>query len=276
MSDSANDKMSVLGILTSGEDSHLQEYKSTVTEIYSSDENLQAELFSSELIAPNKPVYLRTQLQDSQGNAIVQFDWLCEKLMHLIMVSDDLHSFSHLYPTYKSDGCFDVKARFLKSGRHTLFSHYKPTDQPEALSVLKVNVPGSTSLSSPIVDFSSTQSIENTSVKLCISERTDNLGEGLTLTFRLRDKTTKVPIQDLQPHLGNWAYLVMIHRSSNLAREDYIYAYAIKGEMPGQLKVITRVPKLGQYKLWLQFRQNDRVLVAEFWLNFVKKLDLGN
>jgi hypothetical protein len=109
-----------------------------------------------------------------------------------------------------------------------------------------------------------------------LSERTDNLGEGLTLTFRLRDKTTKVPIQDLQPHLGNWAYLVMIHRSSNLAREDYIYAYAIKGEMPGQLRVITRVPKPGQYKLWLQFRQNDRVLVAEFWLNFVKKLDLGN
>ncbi|HEY9606147.1 MAG TPA: hypothetical protein V6C85_31360, partial [Allocoleopsis sp.] len=58
----------------------------------------QAKLTAPKDITPNKLVPLVINVQDSAGKAITKFDTFQEKLMHLIVVSDDLQFFSHIHP----------------------------------------------------------------------------------------------------------------------------------------------------------------------------------
>jgi hypothetical protein len=107
----------------------------------------QAKLVTSTTITANKPVSLMIEIQDSAGKAITKFDTFQEKLMHLIVVSDDLQFFSHLHPQYQNNGSFTVEANFPRSGNYTIFSDYKPAAEEEQVSVLKTQVPGNNSSS---------------------------------------------------------------------------------------------------------------------------------
>lgn len=53
-------------------------------------ENFQAKLSVSEAITANRPVTLLIDIQDSKGKAVSKFATFQEKLIHLIVVSDDL------------------------------------------------------------------------------------------------------------------------------------------------------------------------------------------
>ena len=57
----------------------------------------QAKLTAPKNITPNKPVLLVIDIQEPDVKAITQFGTFQSKLMHLIMVSDDLQFFSHLH-----------------------------------------------------------------------------------------------------------------------------------------------------------------------------------
>jgi hypothetical protein len=119
-------------------------------------EKTQAKLTKPGIIALAKPIPLKIDIADRQGKAIAQFDTFQEKLMHLIVVSDDLQFFDHIHPQYKGSGRFEVAATFPQPGSYTLFSDYKPTGQKEVVSVLKVQVPGS-SPSASAIDLSRTK-----------------------------------------------------------------------------------------------------------------------
>ena len=86
----------------------------------------QVKLKVPNILTPNKNIPIVIGVQDSDGKAIANFDTFQEKLMHLILVSDDLQFFSHLHPTYKENGQFEVAARFPQAGNYTFFSDYKP------------------------------------------------------------------------------------------------------------------------------------------------------
>ena len=66
-------------------------------------------------ITVNTPVALAIDVKDRQGKSIAKFDKFQEKLMHLIVVSDDFESFNHLHPIYKGNGRFEVLADFFKA-----------------------------------------------------------------------------------------------------------------------------------------------------------------
>jgi hypothetical protein len=74
----------------------------------------QAKLFTSAKIIANKPVSLTIDIQDSAEKAITKFDTFQEKLMHLIVVSDDLQCFSHLHP---QPGKYKLWGQFNRNGK---------------------------------------------------------------------------------------------------------------------------------------------------------------
>ena len=226
----------------------------------------KAKLTTPDKIAPNTSVELAIEIRDSNGNAIANFDTFQEELMHLIMVSDDLQSFAHLHPVYKSNGRFEVEARFPKPGSYTFFSDYKPTGQQERVSVLKTRVSGDRP---PAVkmDVSRTKTFADTKVKLELSEATVKAGEEVTLVFDLQDAANNKPIADLQPYLGEKGHLVILRQSSPLTSNDYVHAHALKDTPPGQVHFTTRFPRTGKYKLWGQFNRNGKIVTADFWVN---------
>ena len=101
-------------------------------------------------LAPNQPINLVIDIQDATGKPVNKFDIFQEKIMHLIIVSDDLRFFDHIHPEYKENGRFEVTANFPESGSYTLFSDYKPAGNKEIVSLMNITIPG---VSSPPQKF---------------------------------------------------------------------------------------------------------------------------
>jgi len=218
-------------------------------------------------IAPNQPTPVVINIQDSSGKAIAKFDSFQTKLMHLIVVSDDLQFFDHLHPDYKGNGRFEVVANFPKPGNYTLFSDYKPTQQSEQVSVLKTQVPGKENSSTAAANFNYAKTFGNTKVNLTTSQPTIKAGQEVHLMFDLRDAVSNQPLKDLQPYLGEKGHLVILQQSPSLTKEAYIHAHAMKDTTDGKVHFMTQFPQPGKYKLWGQFNRNGKIVTSDFWVN---------
>ncbi|MBD2214741.1 hypothetical protein H6G27_33560 [Nostoc linckia FACHB-104] len=228
----------------------------------------QAKLKVPSHISPNQNIPISIDVQDLNGKAITNFDTFQEKLMHLIVVSDDLQFFSHIHPTYKNNGQFEVAASFPQAGGYTFFSDYKPTGKTEQVSVLKAQVSGNT-IPSPEIDIQRSKTFNDTQVNLALSETTVKAGQEVTLMFKLQDTGDQQPLTDLQPYLGENGHLVIVRNSKQLTAADYIHAHALKNTPTGHVHFMTSFPQPGKYKLWGQFNRNGKIITADFWLNVV-------
>lgn len=226
----------------------------------------KASLVKFEKINLNQPTPLTIKVTNQQGTAIAQFDTFQEKLMHLIVVSDDLQIFNHIHPEYKGNGRFEVAATLPQSGNYTLFSDYKPAGQKEVVSVLKMQAPGSSPPASAI-DLSQTKTFGETRASLSFSQPTLKAGEEVALNFNLQQATNNQPIADLKPYLGERGHLVILKKSAPLTRTDYIHAHAMKDTPAGQITFMTKFSQPGKYKLWGQFNRNGKIVIADFWVN---------
>ena len=228
----------------------------------------QAKLTTTGVITPNTPTTLQIEVQDKNGNAIVQFDQFQEQIMHLIAVSSDLQVFQHLHPIYKGNGRFEVGPQFPQSGNYTLFSDYQPKGQAEQVSVLKTQVTGNNPPAAE-VNWSRTKTFNETIVGFAPTQATIRAGQEVVLRFNLQDATSDQPVTDLQPYLGEKGHLVILRQSSELTQENYIHAHAVHKTPANQVHFATRFPQPGRYKLWGQFNRNGKIITADFWVEVV-------
>jgi hypothetical protein len=226
-----------------------------------------AETTTAKLTTGNIQAGAETKLvidvKDKSGKPIDKFETFQTKLMHLIVVSDDLQTFSHIHPVYKQKGRFEVQANFPQGGNYTLVSDYKPAGQAEQVSLMQVKVAGKSS-SAPKVDFTKAKSIGDTKVQLTA----DNLkaGKETMLVFKMQQANGQ-PVTDLKPYLGERGHLVIMQQSSPLTRADYIHAHAAEHGRGGEVHFMTTFPKAGKYKMWGQFNRNGKIVTADFWVN---------
>ncbi len=228
----------------------------------------QAKLKVPSNLTANKSIPILIDVQDLNGKAIAKFDTFQEKLMHLIVVSNDLQFFSHLHPTYKNNGQFEVEASFPRAGGYTFFSDYKPAGQTEQVSVLKTQVTGN-SIAASAIDLNLSKTFNDTKVNLALFEPTVRAGKEVTLMFKLQDTSNNQPLTDLQPYLGEKGHLVILRQSTTLTAADYIHAHALKNTPAGQVHFMTNFPQPGKYKLWGQFNRNGKIITADFWIDAV-------
>jgi hypothetical protein len=64
----------------------------------------------------NRSKKLTILTQDTQGKGVTKFDAFQEKLIHLIVVSDDLQVFQHLHPKYQGNGLFTIDVTLPSPG----------------------------------------------------------------------------------------------------------------------------------------------------------------
>ncbi|MFM7408993.1 MAG: hypothetical protein ACKO3K_20620 [Cuspidothrix sp.] len=228
--------------------------------------NTKVKLTPPAKLVPNQPLNLAINVQDSTGKPVTKFDTFQEKIMHLIVVSDDLRNFDHIHPEYKENGRFEVSATFPESGSYTIFSDYKPAGQKETVSLTNITIPGTVSMPKNLEKFTKTKTLSDTKVNLNISEKTIKAGADITLTFDIKDNKNQ-PVTDLQTYLGEKAHLVIIKSSLPLTVADYIHAHAMKNAANGKIEFHTKFPKSGTYKMWMQFNRNGKIKTADFWVN---------
>jgi plastocyanin len=215
---------------------------------------------------PKKDVAMTIDIKDLKGVSISKFDTFQEKLMHLIVVSDDLSHFDHIHPTYKGNGRFIVQANFPKPGKYSLFSDYKPGGKAEQVSVLKTQIPGRIT-QPPTPSYKLSKVIGTTAATLKIEPQTVTAGQMVNLNFNLVDTKTKQPITDLQPYLGERGHMVIVRQTNQITRANYIHAHAMPDIGDGKIQFMTTFPQPGKYKLWGQFSRGGKIVVADFWVN---------
>ncbi len=226
----------------------------------------EAKLTTPLNMLPNTTVPLLIDVQNLNGKAVEKFEVFQEKLMHLIVVSDDLQFFEHLHPSYQHNGRFKVSANFPQAGKYTLFSDYKPAQSLEQISVLKTEVGGESPSATPM-NFDRTKTFGTAQINLTSSQAHIKAGEKVTLTFDLKDPVTNQPLTDLQPYLGEKGHLVIVKKSTPLTASDYIHAHALGDGSVGKVTFVTKFPKSGEYKLWGQFNRNGKIVTADFGIH---------
>ena len=83
----------------------------------------------------------------------------------------------------------------------------------------------------------------------------------LNLNFNITDAQTKQPVTDLQPYLGAVGHVVILTQDA----ENYLHVHPTDEKASGpDAKFMTTFPHSGVYKIWGQFKQNNKVFTVPF------------
>jgi hypothetical protein len=216
-----------------------------------------------------------TLVPKRDGQTVTDLARVHERLMHLIVVSENLSFFDHVHPIPGPDGTFTLDYDFPSPGRYLLFTDVTPAGSRGQTFRLPVSVghapavapaPAvvaslrlSPALSKPLAtDPSVVAELVPTPRKLIA-------GAHAQILFRLSDHGR--PVNDLEPYLGAMGHCVIISEDTG----TYLHCHPEQflaprpGDRGGPAVAFhTRFPSPGKYTVWGQFQRGERILVADF------------
>ncbi|GIP37848.1 hypothetical protein J31TS4_11280 [Paenibacillus sp. J31TS4] len=191
---------------------------------------------------------------------VEKFDITHEQKQHLIIVSKDLSQFRHVHPDDRGGGVFEWTERFLAGGEYKLFADFVPSGGSAVTLTKWVNVAGEAAKPVPIQpDASLTKSVGGKEIALAFDRLVPN--QEVTLTFTIRDDRTKKPVTNLQPYLGAVGHVVILSEDA----EQYLHVHPMEERATGpDARFQTSFPHSGIYKIWGQFKHEDKVITVPF------------
>lgn len=196
-----------------------------------------------------KDQLLSIDLRDLSGNPVTELVLNHEKLLHLIIVDEQLDRYYHLHPEYKGEGRFEL-ATTLPEGSYKAFIDIKPADLDYIVEplVLKVGEANNGDRVEPLkLDTELTKTINGHTITL--NPVTFETGKELTLDF-------DIPNVQIEPYLGAMGHVVILDE----AAEKYIHVHPHDNDTVFETEFDTP----GIYKLWAEFKINGEVNVYPF------------
>jgi hypothetical protein len=195
------------------------------------------------------------RIVDAKGATVRDFALEHGKRLHLIAVRRDLTGYQHLHPTQQADGSWTVPLRFTAPGAYRVFADFTPKGGAKTTLGTDVTVDGDATyvaLPAPATHAA----VDGYDVAV---SGTPVAGEMAKLTFTVtRDGR---PVTDLQPYLDARGHLVAL-RAGDLA---YLHVHPEDEATPGdRISFMTELPTAGRYRLFLQFKHQDRIHTVAF------------
>lgn len=207
---------------------------------------------------------------ENSGAPIREFDLVHDKLMHLIIVGEDLSYFAHVHPTLVSTGNFTINHIFPEFGRYKLWVDFKPKGGEQTLVTFLADVKGppSHSLRTPVYDgvYIKESSDRNYRISLKLPLERILARRDTDIMFSISDASGN-PITDLEPLMGAGGHSVII--SSDL--QEFLHVHPTEEVEPKwkggpHISFRTSFPKPGLYKAWGQFQHKGKIIMADFLL----------
>jgi hypothetical protein len=211
----------------------------------------------------NQNTTIQIQLQDQTGKPIEKLDISHEKKIHLIAVSKDLSYFSHIHPEMKGKGLFEVQTKFPAGGEYKLFSDFVPTGGSATTKSEWVKVEGKPNSTVPIQpDSKFKKVVDGKEITLSIDQL--QAGKEAMLNFTIKDDKTKKPVTNLQQYLGAVGHVVILTEDA----KEYLHVHPMEEKATGpDAKFMSTFPKSGIYKIWGQFKHENKVITVPFVVN---------
>lgn len=230
--------------------------------------------FASGSVKANENQELTIQITDKDDKPVQDFQINHEKLLHLIIVSEDLSSFNHIHPEYKGNGQFTIHTSFPSGGDYKLFLDFTPKGGVSTTLSERVTVEGKPSTPAAIVaDFTLVKEVDGKEIELSLSSTKSS--QEVMLTFNIIDAQTRKGISNLEPYLGAVGHVVIL--SAHM--EQYIHVHPLEEKTTGpKAEFVTTFPKSGTYKIWGQFQHQGKVFIVPFVVDIQDgvNVDRGN
>lgn len=206
------------------------------------------------------------------GNRISQFEVIHDKLMHLVMVSNDLSYFAHVHPKFNdNERIFAITHTFPRAGRYKMWVDAKPKGGTQFVKEFYLNVEGTpASKHVPIVvekDFvkKAVANGQKYQVRLNVPESI-NAGQDTEIVFELSDSEGRL-ITDLEPLMAAGGHCVIISADAG----KFLHIHPLKEVAVGwrggpEIAFMTNFPSPGLYKAWGQFQHRGYIITADFVL----------
>jgi hypothetical protein len=210
-------------------------------------------------LTPATSTIFSFRVNGPDGLPVTAYDVEHEKRMHLIVVRRDTAGFQHVHPDLAPDGTWSVPLTLPRAGSYRAFADFAPTGgQPATLGVDLV-APGD--FRPTAYAASRVSEVDGFEVRL---DGALTPGQSSKVTLTVTEDGGEVT--DLQPYLGAYGHLVAL-RGGDLA---YLHVHPDgtpgDGKTPAGPSVVfhAEVPSAGTYRLFLDFRHDDKVRTAEF------------
>jgi hypothetical protein len=211
-------------------------------------------------------VQIRVRRREPEGT-VTGFQVVHEKLMHVLIVRDDLTHFAHEHPDISPDGIFRLRYAFPTGGDYHIFVDTTPRGAGTQVMMGKVSVQGSRTnpfdvRSAPAASRSLVKKVEGVEIELRPGQLPARKTTGVT--FHLRDAATGQALTDLQPYLGAMGHLILIHQDGVTFVHSHPDERLPEVGRNGTVPFLVRFPKSGLYRGWSQFQRNGNILTSDF------------
>jgi hypothetical protein len=232
-----------------------------------------------------QPLEMTFQIKDPAGKNFSDLEIIHEKPMHLFMVSRDLSQYFHEHPEKQTDGTFKLPYTFQSGGKFKIFIDFKPPDDEQTVESFDLEVKGE---KLPEIKLIPDKKFEKTIGGILVKMK-PNIElikqKDVLLNFQVFDAVTQEPVTDLQNYLGEKAHFVIIRKG--LGR--FVHAHPMSADkmnnmntnqnmnamnmdkMPmsandrtSKITAMTNFPNRGIYKIFAQFKRNDKVITVPF------------
>jgi hypothetical protein len=220
--------------------------------------------------APDRPipassdVDLSFRLATPDGGAVKDLEVVHEKLLHLLMVSDDLSWFAHEHPSIQPDGSFTLRTRFPHGGAYTLFHDFTTSHAGMQVVPVELAVAGEAGPTVALVpDEEQARTVDGCRIELHAPAPIRSL---FNLSFRVHVLRDGAPVTDLAPYLGTFGHLIVIRDD----RQYFVHSHPL-GATPAagarggpDVTFGLLFPAPGRYKAWVQLQRAGNVMTAPF------------
>jgi Cu+-exporting ATPase len=249
---------------------------------------VRVELAAPSGVRAGEPARLTYRLVDARTEqAVTDVVESHEKLVHLIVVRDDLSGFQHVHPNPTGQpGEYALDVTFPAGGTYYLYGEFQRRDGRDVLQRDTLAVSGAAAPAPPLAEERAPKVIGHDRVALSGARALAAGGEA-RLVFRVENAGTGEPATDLKPYLGAPAHVVILspdgrtfahtHGEAVGATADHGAApqpaaghadggHADAGAQYGpEIAFHHTFPTPGLYKVWGQFQtHHGEVITADF------------
>jgi hypothetical protein len=237
-----------------------------------------------EHISAQTTATLRFSLRDREGKTLSGITVSHERILHVIVVSEDFTVFAHLHPEdfgavtpeMIQDARFSVNYSFPKAGRY-LIALDSAVHDLHFSKQLFIDVTGEPNMAATGTDFSRVKKSGDYVIRLTVPEHM-KAGQGTTLGYFI-EKDGK-PVADLETYLAalmhlaviktDLTYFIHVHGeapgSSSAHPEGHIHGTALKGFGP-VIEATVTFPVKGMYQIFSEIKHQGKVIVTSFMVN---------
>jgi len=275
-------------VMASGEAGHDHGHSEQMGQMHSHNAGdqppvlIEIDIGAASLMA-RKTAEISFLITDKHGKAVTDLAISHERLLHVIIISEDFSSFAHIHPEdvgqitdeMKKNARYSVRYVFPKAGLY-LIAVDTAVQDAHVSKQFHVTVEGEPKAGLMSKDLSRKKSFGEYIVSLKIAPEKIRAGEKTVLKYEITRKGE--PVKDLEQYLGVPMHLAIVMSDLNSfihahgdvpgSSHDHIHAGHIHGAARGnigpEIESEMVFPKKGTYKIFSQVQHQRKVMLFDF------------